>query len=76
MWKNILEPDSSQMTIWVMRIACWIPKATDAHLQYVILNAIPMQQWLHESALKLRLTYIACLVIPNIYKNKDHAARL
>jgi len=25
MWKIILEPDSSQMTEWHMRIACWIP---------------------------------------------------
>ena len=51
------------MTIWRMRIACWIPKATDAHSQYVIINVIPVQQWLHERALMLRFTYIASLVI-------------
>ena len=28
MWKNIVEPDRPQMTIWRMRFACWIPKAT------------------------------------------------
>ena len=28
MWKNIVEPDRPQMTIWRMRTACWIPKAT------------------------------------------------
>jgi len=50
------------MTIWRMRIACWIPKATDTHTQYVILIASPLQQWLHERALVLRYTYIACLV--------------
>jgi hypothetical protein len=28
MWKNTVVPDRPQMTIWRMRIACWIPKAT------------------------------------------------
>ena len=26
-----------QMTIWRMRIACWIPKATNTHSEYVML---------------------------------------
>jgi hypothetical protein len=30
MWKNMVEPDRSQMTIWHMGFACWITKATDA----------------------------------------------
>ena len=29
MWKNTVEPDRPQMAIWRMRIACWIPKATN-----------------------------------------------
>jgi len=37
MWKNIAEPDRPQMTIWRMRIACCISKATDTHSEYVIL---------------------------------------
>jgi len=28
MWKNIVEQDRPQMTIWHMHVACWIPKAT------------------------------------------------
>ena len=28
MWKNSVELDRLQMTIWRMRIACWIPKDT------------------------------------------------
>jgi hypothetical protein len=36
-WKNIAEPDRIQMAIWRMRIACWIPKATNTHSEYVIL---------------------------------------
>ena len=31
MWKNGLEPDRPQKTIWPMRIACWILKATNTH---------------------------------------------
>ena len=29
MWKNIVEPDRPQMTIWRMRIACCIPKSAN-----------------------------------------------
>ena len=29
MWKNIIERSRLQMTIWRMRIACWIPKSTN-----------------------------------------------
>jgi hypothetical protein len=39
-----------QMTIWRIRIACWIPKVTNAHLEYVTLIAFPLQQLLHERA--------------------------
>jgi len=45
-----------------MRIACWISKTKNTHSEYVILIAFPLQQWLHERALMLRYTYIACLV--------------
>jgi hypothetical protein len=44
-----------------MRIACWVPKATNTHSEYVILIAFPLQQWLHERALMLRYMFIACL---------------
>jgi len=55
------------MTIWRMRIAFWIPKATNTHSQYVILIAFPLQKWLHERASMLRYTYIVCLVICMVY---------
>jgi hypothetical protein len=32
-WKNIVERGKPQMTIWRTRIACWIPKATNTHIQ-------------------------------------------
>jgi len=63
MWKNIVEPDRFQMTIWRMRIARWIPKAKNTQSQYVFLIAFPPQQWLHELAWMLRYTYIACPVL-------------
>ena len=63
MWKNIVEPGRPRMTTWLMRIACWIPKATNTHLQYIILFAFPLQQLLHESAFMLRYAYISYLVI-------------
>ena len=62
MWNNIVEPNRPQTTVWRMRIAFWITKATNTHSQYVILIAVPLQQWLHERASVLRYTYIVCLV--------------
>ena len=62
-WKNTVEQGRLQMTTWHMRIACCIPKARDAHSEYVIVTAFPLQQSLHESAPMVLYTYIACLVI-------------
>jgi len=50
------------MKIWRMHIACWIPKATTTHSEYVILIALPLQQWLQERTSMLRYTNIACLI--------------
>jgi hypothetical protein len=55
MWKNIVKPGWLQMTSWRMRIACWIPKATNTRSQNVIVIDFPQQKWLHQSALMLRL---------------------
>jgi hypothetical protein len=35
MWKSTVERDRPQMTQWRMRIACWIPKVTNTHIQVV-----------------------------------------
>ena len=50
------------MTIWRIRIACWITKATVTHSEYVILIAFSLGKWLHECTLVLSHTYITCLV--------------
>jgi hypothetical protein len=45
-----------------MRIASWIPKATNPHSKYVILIAFPLQQWLHERTLNVTLN-VYCMVL-------------
>jgi len=44
MWKNIIFPGRQQMSIWRIRIACWIHKATNTLSEYVILTVFPLQQ--------------------------------
>jgi hypothetical protein len=58
----MVERGRPRMTIWRMRITCWIPKATNTHLSYVILIAFEPQQYLQERAPLLRYTYNACIV--------------
>ena len=62
MWKNMVERGRRQMTIWRMRIACWIPKATDTHSEYAKRIAFPLQQWLYERASMLRCTYAVSII--------------
>ena len=64
MWKSIVERGRPQMAIWRMRFACWIRKATDTHSEYVILIALPLQQWSNHSPSLLHFTHIACIVVP------------
>jgi len=44
--------------IWRVRIACWIPKATDTHSEYVILIDFTFRQ----RSSVVRCMYFACLV--------------
>jgi len=37
MWKNSAEPEKPQMTVWCMRIACWVTKATKTRNVYYLL---------------------------------------
>jgi hypothetical protein len=36
-WKNTVDPCRPQMTIWLLRIACWVTEATNTHSAYVVL---------------------------------------
>jgi hypothetical protein len=66
MWKYIIERGRPQMKIWYMRIACWIPKATNIHSGCVILTAL--LQWLHVRTAVLHYTFIACFVLFEVLK--------
>jgi hypothetical protein len=69
MWKNSVVTGRPQVTIWRMRIACWIPKAINTHSEQtcVILIDCPLQKRLQVRAWMLRYTYIACLVLLIMY---------
>ena len=58
------------MTIWRMRIACWMPKAINTHSQHVIPTGFPLHQWLQERVSVLRFTYIACLATHKFANNE------
>ena len=62
MWRNVVEPSGSQMTIRRLSISRWIPKATDTGSEYVIPTVFPFQSSLLEGARMLRYTYAASLV--------------
>jgi len=51
-----------QKTGWGMRIVCRIPKATNAHSEYVTLFAFPLQQCLRERASMLRYSTLPLLL--------------
>jgi len=58
------------MAIRRTRIAFWMRKNTNIHLEYLILIAFPLQQWLLKGASVLRYTYSAR---PVLYLNKAAA---
>jgi len=78
MWKNIVERGRPQITVWRMRFAWWLTKATHTHTHtharthalticntYCLSTATmvaPLQQWLHERAQYDFYMYSACLV--------------
>ena len=74
MWENIVEPVRPQMTIWRMRIACWIPKATNTYSEQAIRIAFPLQQWLHEHTSLLPYMYIVLLylILYRVRKTCNH----
>jgi len=51
------------MTIWRMRVACRIPKATYTHKQYVVLTAFHCNSGCTDAPHCSLYTYIACLVL-------------
>ena len=47
MWKNIVEPEMPQMTIWRMRIESWVPKATHTNTHIHTHNLIYKDECLY-----------------------------
>ena len=60
MWKKYCR---ARQATGHMRIACWIPTATNKHSEYITLIAFQLQQWLHKRASLLLYTYIAYIVV-------------
>ena len=67
MWEITVQPDRSQTTIWRMRVACCIPKATDTHSEFVIHIAFPRRKWSRERDSVLRYTRVFTLRIMSIF---------
>jgi len=44
MWEDVVDPEQAagENITWHVRIACWIPKATSTHPEYVILIRFPL----------------------------------
>ena len=63
MCKNMVQLGRPQMTIWRMRIASWLTKATKTHPEYAIPIASPRQKRLHERASMLRIVHcLSCYI--------------
>ena len=65
MWKNNVERGRPQTTIWRMRIACWIPKATNTRTGCAKFTAFPLLTVVVRTRLIVPsyVQYIACLVM-------------
>ena len=66
--KFFLEPGRPSVTIWRMRIACWIPTDTKTHSEYVILIALPLQYWLHDEGASV----LCCSTLPVLLNYSGH----
>jgi len=65
MWKNNVNLGRPQMTVWRMCTACWIPKATNTHSEYVKTFFIDTNL-IHNFLFKLhKITYV---ILCNLYK--------
>jgi hypothetical protein len=64
MWKNSQESDRPQMTIWCICIACRIPKATNTHSEYVIINDFSTATMVAQ----MRLNFFVLHALPVLFK--------
>jgi hypothetical protein len=59
--KKTVERDWPQMTVWRMRIACWITNATITRSQYLIFNCFPTATVVTRT--RLNITFIRTLPV-------------
>ena len=52
MWKNSVEPGRPRMSVWRMRVSCWMTNVTNTHIDYV--NCF-------STATKFARTHVHCL---------------
>ena len=62
MCKNTVNLDWPQMTIWRMRVPCWITRSINTQPEYVIIIVFPLQQWLRKRVSVFCYTCSACIV--------------
>jgi hypothetical protein len=70
MWKNIVEPDRLQTTIWRKGIACWISNLTYTHSEYVIIMDFLRQKCLREYA---SISIFTTRISRFVWNNQPHA---
>jgi hypothetical protein len=70
MWKNRVEPGRPQMTMWRMRIACWVPKATNTYSEYALLVDFPLQHLWHEISSMLTLIRTLLVLLKHIFNKQ------
>ena len=63
--KNTSDPGRTQvMTIWSMRIACYIPKVTNTHSEICNTHCFPITTMVARTRLSVTLyLYIDCIVV-------------
>jgi len=64
MGKNIVHWGRPQLTVWRMRAACWIPKATDTHSVCVMLTAVSTATMVARTRLSVSYSCMTSLVGP------------
>jgi len=69
MWLTTVESGTTQMTIWRMRIAHWILKATNTHTQTIMCNTyyFPTAIMVERTrfSVTLYVLFLLCIIIPH-----------
>ena len=63
MWENAVQPNRPQMIMWCMHFACWISKATETHLKYVITCCF----FLATVVMRTHLSLTLCIHCPSCF---------